>query len=71
MTAGHTYLGIETGATHTTVLVADEAGRTVDRFELGPANVLLSTDSGLERFFREIKSRAGDVSSIGHGGAAE
>jgi len=67
MTARHTYLGIETGATHTTVLVADEAGRPVDRFELGPANVLLSTDGELERFFREIKSRAGDVSAIGAG----
>ncbi|MBX3741767.1 MAG: N-acetylmuramic acid 6-phosphate etherase [Akkermansiaceae bacterium] len=67
MTAGHTYLGIETGATHTTVLVADGAGREVDRFELGPANVLLSTDGELERFFREIRSRVGEVSAIGAG----
>ncbi|RYD34808.1 MAG: hypothetical protein EOP87_08490, partial [Verrucomicrobiaceae bacterium] len=67
MTAGHTYLGIETGATHTTVVVADEAGRMVDRFELGPANVLLSTDGELERFFIEIKSRTGEVSAIGAG----
>ncbi|WAC19279.1 N-acetylmuramic acid 6-phosphate etherase [Luteolibacter sp. SL250] len=65
--AGHTYLGIETGATHTTVMVEDGAGRQVDRFELGPANVLLSTDGELERFFLEIKARTGEVSAIGAG----
>jgi N-acetylmuramic acid 6-phosphate etherase len=67
MTAEHTYLGIETGATHTTVMVADASGRQLDRFELGPANVLLSTDGELERFFIEIKDRAGQVSAIGAG----
>lgn len=67
MTVGHIYLGIETGATHTTVLVVNAAGGTLDRFELGPANVLLSTDEELDHLFREIRSRTGEVSAIGAG----
>jgi len=64
---GHTYLGIETGATHTTVVVVDGGGAVMDRFEMGPANVLLSTDAELERFFREIRERTGEVFAIGAG----
>jgi N-acetylmuramic acid 6-phosphate etherase len=67
MNAEPTYLGIETGATHTTVMVADGSGKQLDRFELGPANVLLSSDGELERFFIEIKARTGEVSAIGAG----
>lgn len=58
---------METGATHTTVLVEDEQGAEVGRFELGPANVLLSTDQELTSFFREIRTRAGEVDAIGAG----
>lgn len=61
------YLGIETGATHTTVLVEAGPGEVVDRFELGPANVQLSTNEELLRFFREIRARAGEVTAIGAG----
>ena len=61
------FLGIQTGATHTTVLVADENGVALQQFDLGPANLYLISDFELTRLFREIKERTGKVSAIGAG----
>lgn len=61
------YLGIETGATHTTVMLTDGQMEMRDRFNLGPANVRLVPDQVLTRLFRSIKARTGAVSSIAAG----
>lgn len=62
------WLGIETGATHSTILVAGQGHDVADRFELGPANVRLTTSANLTRFFETIRERAGSLfSGIGAG----
>lgn len=48
-------LGIEGGATHTTVLLVDQTGAALRDFTLGPSNVLLSTDADLAALFLEIR----------------
>ena len=63
----HTFLGIETGATHTSVLLVDEADTTLQRFDLGPANVRLLTNVEIARVFREIKRRTGEPSAVAAG----
>jgi N-acetylmuramic acid 6-phosphate etherase len=62
-----TFLGIETGATHTTVLLVDEADNVLQRFDLGPANVRLLTNVEISRLFREIKRRTGEPSAVAAG----
>ncbi len=61
------FLGIQTGATHTTVLLADEKGTKLLQFDLGPANLRLISDYDLTRMFREIQKQTGEVSAIGAG----
>lgn len=62
-----TFLGIETGATHTSVLLVNEADETLVRFDLGPANVRLLTNVEITRLFRDIKRRMGTPASIAAG----
>lgn len=62
-----TYLGIETGATHTAVLLVDERDTVRERFELGPGNVRLLSNVDLTRMFREIRQRTGAPVSIAAG----
>jgi N-acetylmuramic acid 6-phosphate etherase len=62
-----TLLGIETGATHTTVLLVDEADTVLQRFDLGPANVRLLTNVEIARVFREIKRRTGEPAAVAAG----
>ncbi|QIF04227.1 N-acetylmuramic acid 6-phosphate etherase [Roseimicrobium sp. ORNL1] len=62
-----TFLGIETGATHTTVLLVDEKDQTLQRFDLGPANVRLLTNVEIAKVFREIKRRTGEPSAVAAG----
>lgn len=54
-------LGIEGGATHTTVLLVDHQGAALRDFALGPSNVLLSTDVELAALFLEIRKGLGDA----------
>jgi N-acetylmuramic acid 6-phosphate etherase len=65
--SSHTFLGIETGATHTSVLLVDETDAVLQRFDLGPANVRLLTNVEITRVFREIKRRTGVPSAIAAG----
>ena len=61
------WLGIETGATHTSVLQTDVSGAVLHRFDLGPANIRLSTDEELTRLFRNIKRRTAAPQGIAAG----
>lgn len=65
--AGRRLLGIETGASHTSVMLADGWGRSLAEFRLGPANLRLISDSDLSRLLREIHERTGRVDAIGAG----
>jgi N-acetylmuramic acid 6-phosphate etherase len=53
-------LGIEGGATHTTVLLTGMNDEVLREFSIGPANVLLLTDAELSSLFREIQTGLGD-----------
>lgn len=53
-------LGIEGGATHTTVLWVGDGDSVLRKFSLGPANVLLLTDAELCELFREVKQGIDD-----------
>ena len=64
------FLGIETGATHTTVLLVDEEGKALNQFTLGPANLRLISDTDLKKLLREIHDRTGEVSAVGAAVAA-
>jgi N-acetylmuramic acid 6-phosphate etherase len=61
------YLGIETGATRSTVLKVDSAGREQFRANYGPANLRMMTDKSLHDFFDLVKIQSGDVSAIAVG----
>jgi N-acetylmuramic acid 6-phosphate etherase len=62
------FLGIETGATHTTVLLADEHGKALKNFQLGPANLRLISSEEFSQLLRSIRRRLGHrVSAIGLG----
>ncbi|HEY0455641.1 MAG TPA: BadF/BadG/BcrA/BcrD ATPase family protein, partial [Verrucomicrobiae bacterium] len=52
--ASLSFLGIEGGATHTVVLLADENGRLIKRHELGPANLRLLNDRDLLQLLRTL-----------------
>lgn len=61
-------LGIETGATHTTVLLADEQGHAIKNFQVGPANLRLISGEDLSHLLRGIHRRiAHPISAIGLG----
>jgi len=60
-------LGIETGGSHTSVMLADGEGRTLATFTLGPANLRLISDPDLRRLLREIHVQTGRVDTIGAG----
>ncbi|MCG8601864.1 MAG: N-acetylmuramic acid 6-phosphate etherase [Verrucomicrobiales bacterium] len=53
-------LGIEGGATHTTVLWVGDGDSVLRKFSLGPANVLLLTDAELCELFQEVKQGIDD-----------
>lgn len=61
------FLGIEAGATHTTVLLVDGADQVLTRFELGPANIRLLSNAELSGIFREIKRRTGSPTAVAAG----
>ncbi len=54
-------LGIEGGATHTTVLLVDQTGAALRDFSLGPSNVVLSSDADLAALFLEIRKGLDDA----------
>lgn len=62
-----TYLGIETGATHTTVLLVDGKDSVLQRFDLGPGNVRLLSNVEITHLFREIRQRTGNPVAIAAG----
>lgn len=57
--AGSFFLGIEGGGTRTVALLADGRGLICKRFELGPLNLKLASDTDILQRLREIKSCAG------------
>ena len=61
------FLGIDGGATHTTALLADSAGRALGRLEAGPANLKLLTDAQLTRHFRSIAANFPQPAATGIG----
>lgn len=62
-----TFLGIETGATHTTVLLADEKDAELQRLDLGPANIKLLSNVEITRIFRQIRQATGKPTAIAAG----
>jgi N-acetylmuramic acid 6-phosphate etherase len=62
-----TYLGIETGATHTTVLLADGNDEVLQRLDLGPANVQLLSNVEITRIFRQIRENTGEPTAVAAG----
>ncbi len=67
MAERRTFLGIETGATHSTALLVDEAGEVLTRLELGPANVRLAGKAEIAQFFRSVRDQTGNPAGIGAG----
>ncbi|HEY2574417.1 MAG TPA: BadF/BadG/BcrA/BcrD ATPase family protein, partial [Verrucomicrobiaceae bacterium] len=63
-------LGIETGASHTSIMLADGKGRPLKTFSLGPANLRLISDANLRALLRQIREQTGIVDAIGAGIAA-
>ena len=61
------FLGIEAGGTHTSCLLTDDGGRELMRFDLGPANVRLTSNADLTSLFQTIKERTGSPVSIAAG----
>src|ERR1017187_6904474 len=55
---GTLFLGVEGGGTRTVALLADARGQIRKRFELGPLNLKLASDTDVLQRLREIKSRA-------------
>ncbi|MCE9519671.1 MAG: hypothetical protein K8R87_08985, partial [Verrucomicrobia bacterium] len=47
-------LGIETGGSHTSVMLADGQGRSLMEFKLGPGNLRLISDADLSKMLHEI-----------------
>ncbi|WP_075089870.1 hypothetical protein [Verrucomicrobium spinosum] len=67
---GPVWLGIETGATHTTVLSVRGENEVIDRFDLGPANIRLATSAELIHLFESIRDRLTIAPSAIGGGFA-
>ncbi len=69
---GHLYLGIEAGGTRTSVLLADEEGKSVSSFCTGPAVLSLMSDRDLQWHLRGVADRLPQTPSafgIGMAGA--
>jgi N-acetylmuramic acid 6-phosphate etherase len=65
---GHLYLGIEAGGTRTSVLLADEEGKSVSSFCTGPAVLSLMSDRELQWHLRDVADRLPQTpSAIGIG----
>lgn len=65
---GHLYLGIEAGGTRTSVLLADEEGKSVSSFCTGPAVLSLMSDRDLQWHLRGVADRLPQTpSAIGIG----
>src|SRR4051794_11887993 len=62
-----TFLGIETGATHTTVLLVDGDDAVVERFDLGPANIQLLSNVEITHILRKIGERTGRPAAVAAG----
>ncbi len=60
-------LGVEAGGTRTVALLADADGRALDRFETGPANLRLLSDTQLRAVLRQIAQRFPHPSAVGIG----
>jgi N-acetylglucosamine kinase-like BadF-type ATPase len=54
---GSLFLGVEGGGTRTVALLTDACGQIRKRFELGPLNLKLASDTDVLHRLREIKSR--------------
>lgn len=69
--SGPVFLGIEGGGTRTVVLFADADGNMLERFEVGPANLRLLSDSHLLALFKSIAEAfpPPDAMAIGLAGA--
>jgi len=64
---GGVFLGLDGGATRTTALLADSAGRALGRLEAGPANLKLLTDAQLTAHFRSIRAAFPRPAALGIG----
>src|SRR3954463_7487595 len=62
-----TFLGIETGGTHTTVLLVDSTDTVLQQLDLGPANVALLSNVEITRLFRQISQSTGAPTAIAAG----
>ena len=60
-------LGIEAGGTRTVALLADAKGHSLERIEMGPANLRLVSASDLLRRFRELARQIPRPSAVGIG----
>lgn len=58
------FLGIETGATHSSVLLVDGNDVELRRLDLGPANVQLLSNVEITRMFRQIRQSTGAPTAI-------
>src|SRR6185503_3789516 len=61
------YLGIEGGGTRTVALLADAAGKLVQREEFGPANFRLLKDGEVRAHLRQIAQTFPNPSAIAIG----
>jgi N-acetylmuramic acid 6-phosphate etherase len=62
-----TFLGIETGATHSSVILVDGSDEVLRRLDLGPANVKLLSNVEITRLFRQIRQSTGAPTAIAAG----
>jgi hypothetical protein len=62
-----TFLGIETGATHSSVILVDGNDAVLQRLDLGPANVKLLSNVEITRLFRQIRQSTGFPTAIAAG----
>lgn len=63
----HYYLGIEGGGSRTVAIAIDVAGKILNRWEGGAANLKLISDAGLVQIFRQIKALAPSPAAIAIG----
>jgi N-acetylmuramic acid 6-phosphate etherase len=60
-------LGIEAGGTRTVAMLADRAGKLIRRFESGPANVRLMTNSALDQHLASLARQFPRPAAVGIG----
>ena len=61
------YLGLECGSTRSIVVLSDEHGDCVSRFELGPANFRLISQPQMETLFRRVAAQVPRPAAVGIG----